>query len=280
MTNKSTVVDLFVTEKIVRFDSQAAEFDRTRGLPDPIVKEIVDAVSKIAPVTGEGVLLEIGAGTGQIGEGLRNLPLPYVGLDNSGPMLERFRRRIGPSTPEITLIECDGNQKWPVGKGSVEILFSSRTLHLLPTSRVVQEASRVMRREGSYVILGRVRRDPESVKSTMRRLMQRSLKDEGIEGGPSGESDAAMLAGFDSGDSSPLRPLRTESWVVSTSPAQSIRSWREKEGLAGLNLDSSVKEKIFGRLERLAEAIYSDLDGSIESKEYYELTGIKWKTGY
>ena len=77
----------------VTFDAQAADFDRRAGLPAGAARRIAAAVMELAPA-GRGVLLDLGAGTGQIGEHLSRgaRGTGYVGLDLSGPMLDVFRR--------------------------------------------------------------------------------------------------------------------------------------------------------------------------------------------
>src|SRR2546428_470767 len=77
---------------------------------DSIAKELVQ-FAQLAP--GD-LVLEVGAGTGQIGLALCQLQLRYVGFDASAAMLDVFRHRYRKSRQPASLIATDGNNRWPV----------------------------------------------------------------------------------------------------------------------------------------------------------------------
>ena len=84
------------------------------------------------------LLLEIGAGTGEIGFEIARLHGRYVGLDLSLPMLRVFRgHQVGLSAP-LALIVGDADRTWPITDQSVQAIFGSRSLHLLSLDRVVE----------------------------------------------------------------------------------------------------------------------------------------------
>ena len=101
----------------VSFDGQAADFDLRAGLPAGVAREIAAALVDLAPA-GSGVILDLGAGTGQIGEHLVRGRSPYVGIDVSGPMLAVFRRKLGGGGP---LVRADAGAPWPLAAGTVKL---------------------------------------------------------------------------------------------------------------------------------------------------------------
>ena len=258
-----------------RFDSQACGYERRAGLPDAAVGEIVRSIQLLAEARADGLLLEVGAGIGQIGYALGKLPLRYVGFDISGPMLEQFRRRFAPGDPEPAVIEADGNGRWPVADESTDLVFSSRALHLLDPEHVVGELFRVAAPRGAVVLTGSVRRSADSVKEQMRRQMLKLLEEHGV----AGRSREARLRGIFERccavGATMMKPRVAASWVVSPAPEQSIEAWRDQEGLAGTEVPARVKEAVLSRLRAWAETRYDDLRRPVEMGESYVLEGVR-----
>ena len=74
-----------------RFDRGAATYDARSGIPVEQRSAIVRAVAQLSGIVAGDVLLELGAGTGQLGAEFPALGVRYVGLDRSAPMLEQTR---------------------------------------------------------------------------------------------------------------------------------------------------------------------------------------------
>ena len=119
------------------FDTQAAGFDERAGLPANVCREIARKVIELGEVAPEDLLLEIGAGTGQIGQWLGSRAR-YIGLDLSAGMLLEFARRSTGSAATGALIQADANMAWPVADGMTRAIFGSRVLHLLNPQRVAE----------------------------------------------------------------------------------------------------------------------------------------------
>jgi len=197
----------------------------------------------------ESVLLEIGAGTGQIGEHLLQLPVRYIGVDLSGQMLQVFRERVSPVVPQ--LIQLDANRRWPVENGSTSVVFSSRTLHLLDREHVVQEFFRVAAPAGAVLISGRARRDPTSVQAEMRQRMRQLLREVGVEGRASERNLQAMFDACCAAGARRIEPRVAHRWVVERSPLRSIEAWQGKDGLAGIAVSAESKRVVFGAAARV-----------------------------
>ena len=89
------------------------------------------------------LVLEVGAGTGQIGQWFLTEPLRYLGFDLSAPMLDQFRQRIGSEGSDRILLVADANEQWPVQDATARVIFSSRAIHLLKLNRLILQFSLV-----------------------------------------------------------------------------------------------------------------------------------------
>lgn len=252
------------------FDPQAADFDRRAGIPAGAAGDVATAVEELA--AGRGVLLDVGAGTGEIGSILARR-LPYVGLDVSGPMLAVYRRKLGAGMGAV-LVLADAGKRWPIADAAVGTLFLSRAAHLLSPTHLVAEALRVTCPEGATLILGRVRREPGSLRAEMRRQMHRLLADHGVEGRGGERSRRRLTSAFEERGARVSPPREVASWPVVERAAESLEAWREKPGLAGRALEPEIRRDVLRRLERWARDAFGSLEVTHRGCERYELTVI------
>lgn len=254
----------------LRFDSQADSFDRRAGLPEAAVERIADALLALRP-TGSW-LLEIGAGTGAIGARVAALGGGrYVGLDLSLPMLAEARARHG----QPLLVQSDADRSWPLAEGRVGLVFLSRAAHLLDGEHLVAEACRLAHPAGARLVLGRVQRQPDSVRAAIRRRAHELLAERGLprrDGRSAGRRLLAEIAER-GGRTEPERTAAT--WMVHERPADSLASWRSKEGLAGNALPTRLRNAILADLEAWARERFGDLLAVHETSESYELAAAE-----
>lgn len=247
------------------FDAQAEGFDRRAGLPSPAPSAVADALRELV---GPGTLLEIGAGTGELGSEICARGVRYVGLDHSRRMLDAFRARLPEGHP-AELHEVDANSTWPVATGSIDVVFGSRSLHLLGAEHVLAEAERVCRTGVVTLVVGRVVRDRESTRERLRRQMRALLAERGVEG-RSGHKRRLMQL-LEARGATLHAPRATARWTVSATPRDSLASWRGKAGLDMVALPEATKAAILAELESWAGAEFGSLDVSVTSEEAYEL---------
>lgn len=262
----------------VSFDSQAVDFDLRAGLPDGAAGEIAAAVVDLA-LNGGGVLLDIGAGTGQIGAELaaawsarpRGL---YVAIDVSAPMLAAFRRKLG-ADAEAALVRANAATRWPVASGSVDLVFSSRAAHLLPPDALVRETLRVAAPGGALAVFGGVRSEAGSLRAEVRREMRRLLAEAGYEPRRAGEhrrsiADALAACGAE------VLPVRTAaSWSAVHRAGDALAAWRAKPGLGGRAVPPDVQESVLRRLEEWVLKRYGSLEVERDATERYELAAVR-----
>jgi len=221
-----------------------------------------------------GLLLDIGAGTGEIGSEIVRLGARYVGLDLSLPMLRVFQRGQGSISSPVSLVVADANAPWPIADRCVKAIFGSRSLHLLSLERLIEEAFRVLGSDGAMLVVGRVRRDSQGVKAKMRREMLRLL---GASRAASsgGDPSRQLIEALVQRGAAAFAPLVAARWTTAHSPADSLASWRSKPGLAGATVPEPFKAEVLSKLEQWAVDQFKSLDSRFQSTEEYVLEGAR-----
>jgi SAM-dependent methyltransferase len=262
----------------MRFDSQAPTFDARAGVPPEACRAIAANVLELGQLGDGELLLEIGAGTGQLGGELLEHWPGYVGLDLSAPMLDEFRARLAP-LDRAKLVQGDAAEPWPVPSDSVGVVLGSRVLHLLPPAHVAAEALRVRGPRGLCLLVGRVRRDPESVRARMRRQMRQLVVEAGFAVGARDRAVPELFERLTLAQAEPIAERSVARWARAHSPRAALDSWRAHRALAGVSLSESVHESILTQLSDWAEATFGSLDTSTLSDEEYVLSGVRLPPG-
>jgi SAM-dependent methyltransferase len=223
---------------------------------------------------GSGVLLDLGAGTGQVGRYLAEGRFRYLGIDVSGPMLAVFRRNLGAGA-RPALVRADAAAPWPLAGGRVSLVFMSRAAHLLPLALLVEETVRVASPQGALFVLGGVESDPESLRAVLRRQMRRLLAEHGVVARRAGEARRGIAEALAERGGKVL-PVRTAaSWRVVHRAGDALAAWRAKTGLGGQAVTPEVQEEVLRRLETWIQERYGSLEVEQEATERYELAAVR-----
>ena len=257
------------------YDDQAARYDERAGLPTDAVDSVADALFGIVGEPDGISLLEIGAGTGILSLPLLDRPIRYIGFDQSDAMLSLFREKLQTRGLRAELHVADGNDRWPVEDGSVSVIFSSRALHHLDHGHVAAEARRVVTPDGGWLILGRVRRPEDTVKSIVRRKMRQLLQEQGYDGRSHENGARALGRALENVGGELQEPVVAARWTRLRAPAEWIANWERKSGLASRDVPENLKQIILGELRSWAISEYGDLDREVEQEEYFELTPFR-----
>ena len=256
------------------FDGQSATYDQRTGLPAEYCRAIADAVVEMAQLAPGDLILEVGPGTGMISRWF-GAPMRYVGIDKSAGMLKQFQSRSGSGASDHVLVLTDANRNWPLADGVARVIFSSRAIHHLDHEHAASEIFRVASPDGATLIIGRIDRDPESVKAGMAREMNERLRALGYEGRRGEQRNRKLFESCRQRGAQMLEPVTVAAWKVTTSPRQSLDSWRSAGGLGGIPVPAETKERVLADLGVWAESAFGGLDEQFESGERYILRPLR-----
>ncbi len=256
------------------FDSQAEAFDRRAGLSEAVCQEIARKVLEIAAVGPRELVIEIGAGTGQIGQWLGE-SARYIGFDLSSGMLKEFAPRMAASAADCVLVQADANQTWPLADGVARAIFGSRVLHLLDAEHVAAEAMRIALPASATLLIGRVERQADSVRARMAREMNERLRRRGLEPRRGEQRDRRLIEACSRRGAHPLPDVAVATWQTASSPRQSLASWRSLEKLGGQPLAPALRDEVLAELEAWAVDTFGSLDEPVQSEETYVLKTLR-----
>ena len=257
-----------------RFDLAASTYDRRTRIPPTKCEEIARAVVSLSRAARGDALLELGAGTGQIGIFFPETGVRYTGLDVSAPMLAVFKERCGNHSDRYGLVHADVNQSWPVSDASVRCIFSSRAVHLFDKENVLREAGRVALETGAALVLGRVERDPDSVRQQLKLEKRARLADRGFLAVDGEGRQRNVLAQARAQGAEPFAAKVAATWQVRHRAGDVLSDWSETPGLGGSSLPAGVKKELLADLRRFAQSRFGSLDTFHESEDRYVLEGV------
>ena len=268
------------------YDDQADVFETRAGLSAEVARQVAAAICDFAGLEPGDLIIEIGAGTGEIGQWLARPPYRYVGFDNSRPMLEVFMPRLygagGPSgatagEAEVTVLCADAEGRWPVEDGTAAAIFGSRVLHLLNAEHIFDEAERVSRASTAVLVAGWVQRDPFSPRFIARKKLRDLLVAHGLKPRPSGGRPTQLFAHAEARGAEHLELLGAATWPETVTPIEVIDGWREKTSLGGINPPADVAESVIAALDAWVAETYDQPAMGITTDTQYVLEGIRLK---
>ena len=249
------------------FDGQAGLFERRAGLPETVCCAIAKKVIEIGEANAGDLIVEVGSGTGQIGQWFE-APVRYAGFDLSAGMLKECSHRLD-------LIQADANVSWPLADGVARVIFSSRAVHLLQQEHVAHEVFRVASSIGAMLVLGRVEREPESVRARMAKEMNERLRRHGFAGRRGERQNRKLFELCCERGAVAMEPVPVGQWRTVATPRQSLDSWHGLAGLGGIAVPAPTRAEILRELEGWAEEEFGGLDQEFESEETYVLKPLR-----
>jgi hypothetical protein len=256
------------------YDDQAGVFEARAGLPDEVAARVATAVRRRGELGIGDLVVEVGAGTGVIGQWLARPPGRYLGFDSSRAMLEVFRPRLHRGAV-ATVLHADADRSWPGRTGSASVIFGSRVLHLLRPEHAVREVRRVGHPRGAVLLCGRVEHHPDSPRARARAKLRELLAGHGISPGPTGGRPERLLALASAGGAEPLTPRAAAAWPETVTVTQVINWWRGKTSLGGVNPPAAVAKQVLAALTEWAADTYGDPAPAVTTETRYLLEGVR-----
>lgn len=258
----------------VSFDEQAGQFESRAGFPDGVAEQIADAVRRYTGAGPGDLVVEIGAGTGLIGQWLARPPTRYLGLDNSQPMLDQFAPRL-PEREGAALLLADADQHWPVPDHSAKVIFGSRVFQLLDTAHLVAEADRVAHPDGAVLVHGKITRAPDSPHVLARRKLHELLSAHGYAPRPVGRLLKQLFAKAEAAGGTPLPQHTVATWQRRVRPSDVPAQRRQKCSMGGVTPPPEVGAAVLAELTTWLAETYGDPTEVVTTEESYVLTGVR-----
>jgi SAM-dependent methyltransferase len=257
---------------ISTFDAQASRYDARVGLPELVGATVARAIVERANAGADDLILELGAGTGEIGVHLDRLPIRYRGLDASPAMLEVFRAKAALDWPALVVADCD--RTWPLTDGSASVVFASRVIHLLQPDHVVRETLRVCRPAG-LLILGRVVRDRDGLTERLSRQRRELLAAAGISARQGEAGTRRVIDGVVALGGASLGRQIVAEWTGETTPAAVIAGWKTLSRMGSVAVDAGTRDTILDALRHWGRAAFGDLDRPEAFRERYAIDVVR-----
>jgi hypothetical protein len=261
----------------VSFDEQGAGvFEARAGFPDGVAEQVAGAVRTQASLRAGDLIVEIGAGTGLIGQWLARPPTRYLGLDNSQPMLDTFTPRL-PGGGHATLRYADANQPWPAADRSARVVFGSRVFQLLDPEHLVDEANRVAHPAGALLIHGKLEREPDSPKVVLRRQLHERLTAHGLRPRQAGRLLDRILERATATGGTVLPPVTVTSWRREVRPTDVLDEWRQTYSMGGITPPAEISAAVLAELAAWVAETYGDPPKPVLTEESYVLRCVQLK---
>jgi ubiquinone/menaquinone biosynthesis C-methylase UbiE len=241
-----------VSDGSIVFDRAAEYYDRTRSLPDHLQTQITDIL--VDELSGRGLCLEPGVGTGRMALPLVGRDIPLVGIDLSLPMMERLIANSGGHAP-FPLLRADVTSL-PFADAAFGAVFLCHVLHLVPAWRAaVREFVRVLRPPG--IVLVDLGDNPNPVARAVNREFARHAGQERPRPGvtESTDLDAAMAE-----VGAPLARTRPISFTHHYALDDYVRRLESNQFSSTWGLDDATRARAATATREWAEREYGDLE--------------------
>ena len=107
----------------------------------------------------------------------------------------------------------------------------------------------------------------------MRRRMREILEEHGHRGKDHRARRDALIDALVRDGAERLMPRTAASWTRRRTPADSLRDWEGKQGLAGLDVPGEVKVSVLAELRAWASQHYGDVESPLQQEAFFELSG-------
>jgi len=173
--------------KSLSFDRAAGFYDQTRSIPEPVVRQGVQAIIQL---TGEKArILDVGTGTGRISIPLLENGADLVGCDLSSAMLARLQEKL----PVARILQADATRlPFPVAR--FDAVLTVHVLHLIADWQgALREFRRVLQPGGVYLNVRTYDHAGFSAREQMRNFWRSRVEAQGVTLGQPGVRDLQRI---------------------------------------------------------------------------------------
>jgi hypothetical protein len=193
-------------------------------------------------------------------------------------MLDVFREKLSACSDRAMLVQADLDRPWSVGDGAVALVFASRVVHHLTVGHFADEVFRVCR-PGGYLMLGRVRRGPESLPSRLQGKKRALLAEHGSQAPAVGQAVRQVIDECAARGAAVLTTVTAAQWTRTATPRQLLTAWEGKPQLDsrgnGGELGAGARAAVVKALHDWASSEFGDLDRAQQFNEEYALEGVR-----
>ena len=255
------------------YDAAAPAFDRHHPLPAGATQAIRTAILAALDVASPR-LLDLGAGTGRIGEAFVAAGDDYVAVDLSLGMLREFARRGRPGLPLPRLAQADG-RRLPFPDATFDAVMLIQVFGGMPGWRhVIAEARRVLRPRGALVT-GRSVAPTDGIDAQMKRRLGALLVDLGVDADTTNARDDVHRAL----ESQAQAGTSVVAWTWNAERTARAFLDRHAGGARFAVLPEPVKTEAMRRLAAWAMATFGSLDTIFSEPHAFQLNMFKFTAG-
>ena len=260
----------------IPFDRAAGYYDQTRGIPPEVEELAADRVE--AAIGPAGRLLDLGVGTGRVALPLHRRGREVIGVDLSGPMLERYRAKAASEgLPPPPLLRGDVT-RLPLRDACVDAVLEVHVLHLVPDWELALAEARRVLVPGGVVLVGRggSHRGSDGPRAeTLRRFDELAGS---LGAGPravgvaDSDSKVAALVAL-GGTAEPLEPVV---WEQQESYAQALAAVEARIYSHTWRLPDELFDAAARRLRAELTAAHPDLDRPLLARHTFTLAAVRF----
>ncbi len=257
----------------ISFDRAASFYDRTRGFPPGVEKQVAGGIVRWAGLKEGERLLELGVGTGRLALPLVEEGLAVFGVDISWKMLEVLRgkdrqHRVCAVQGDITAL--------PFSSASFDAVLAVHVLHLVGAwQTALAEAVRVLRPDGCFV-LGWGERDEDSPTCQVRKAWREIVHRLGGTTERPGEQESEHIVAVLEAIGLRREEVREAArWTVRVSPAGAVQTIAERIFSETWFLPEELHREALEQLRKWVGQHYADPEAPVETEEAFHVAPLR-----